>query len=122
MEKVNLGYLIGPRIREERKRLRLTQSQLADGCGVSRVVWGRYERGQAIPGSGVLFAFAKLGAEVGYILTGHRNGDNLQPREAKLLDNYRAADEEGRRAIERAAFAIAEQDLKCAAGKKKAEG
>lgn len=31
------------RLKEERKRLRLTQGDIADICGVSREMWGKYE-------------------------------------------------------------------------------
>lgn len=64
--------LVPARLAEERQRLKLTQAQAAKLCGVSRDVWGKYERGETAPGSQVLFGFWPAGADVSYILTGVR--------------------------------------------------
>lgn len=58
------------RIREERKRLGYTQQQIADICGVHRVQWGRYERGEQGLDGEPLNKFGNVGARVSYILTG----------------------------------------------------
>lgn len=106
---MNFISLSSPRLREERERLKLTQAEIAEKCGVSREIWGKYERGQAAPGGEVLFALAQIGADVMYILTGQRAGGATLPnREAALLDNYRQSDERGRRMIEQLASAAAE--------------
>ncbi|WP_133598678.1 helix-turn-helix domain-containing protein [Tepidicella xavieri] len=60
------------RLSEERKRLGLTQAAAAEICGVSREMWGKYERGAASPGCDVVAKFAAAGADVTYILTGRR--------------------------------------------------
>ncbi|POG12888.1 hypothetical protein BGP82_00010 [Pseudomonas putida] len=81
------------RMQEERKRLKLKQVEAATQCGVSREVWGRYERGVAVPGGEVLYAFANLGADAQYILTGERRSLQRCPEipadEQLLLDSYR---------------------------------
>lgn len=59
-------------MQEERKRLGLSQADAAARCDVSREVWGRYERGTAVPGGEVLFSFAHIGADIQYILTGRQ--------------------------------------------------
>ena len=105
---MNFISLSSPRLKEERERLKLTQAELAERCGVSREIWGKYERGQAAPGGEVLFALAQVGADVQYIITGKRSGDALPNREASLLDNYRQSDDRGRRIIEKTASAVAE--------------
>lgn len=86
--------LFSARLKEERKRLGLSQAEAAAECGVSREVWGRYERAVAVPGGEVLFGFANLGADAQYILIGRRGAqpDNsgLPADEQLLLDSYRA--------------------------------
>lgn len=63
----------GFRIKEERKRLKLIQQDVATRCGVHRVQWGRYERGEQNMSAKVLAKFGELGADTGYILTGKRS-------------------------------------------------
>lgn len=64
--------LIGPRFLAERQRLGLTQQAAARACDVSREVWGRYERGQVVPGLDVAVSFCRAGADPAYLLTGRR--------------------------------------------------
>lgn len=60
------------RIKEERKRLKYTQQEIADLCGVHRVQWGRYERGEQGFDGQPLRTFGEFGADISYILTGTR--------------------------------------------------
>ncbi len=108
---VNPSSLVGYRLREERERLGLKQSEIAELAGVSREMWGRYERG-ALPGCEVLIALASIKSpeklDVLYIITGQRSApvdeaQALPPRERALIDNYRACDDDGKRVIEGAA-------------------
>ncbi|MFJ5239516.1 helix-turn-helix domain-containing protein [Pseudomonas neuropathica] len=66
------------RLKEERKRLKLTQAEAGSLAGVTRESWSRYEGGGVSPGMEVLEAFALAGADVQFILTGtsasSRNG------------------------------------------------
>lgn len=97
---MSFSVLCSPRILEERKRLGLNQDQVADQCGVSRGMWGKYERGLAVPGGEVLWAFAAIGADIQYIVTGERDGPppiTLAMDEQVLLDGYRALDAATRR-------------------------
>jgi transcriptional regulator with XRE-family HTH domain len=71
--KVNFSSLSSSRIKQERTRLGLNQASAADLCGVSREIWGRYERGVSVPGGEVLFAFAQAGADIQFVLTGSAN-------------------------------------------------
>nr|WP_298892208.1 helix-turn-helix transcriptional regulator [uncultured Acinetobacter sp.] len=73
---------VSARIKIERKRLSLTQAEAASLCEVTRVQWGRYERGESEFGGRVLKAFGAVGAEIGYILTGKRT--NLKEMEQPL--------------------------------------
>ncbi len=76
-----------PRIKEERKRLKLTQKQTAEACSTSREQWGRYERAIQGMSTKVLAQFGKLGADTSYILTGTRTSEV----EATMLDKLRTA-------------------------------
>lgn len=60
----------GERLRAQRLELGLTQSAAATNCGVSREMWGKYERGEAKPGSDVLTAMSGAGFDVPFVLTG----------------------------------------------------
>ncbi len=61
------------RIREERKRLGLSQAQAAHLCGVVRETWGKYERGVFELGGAALRAFVDAGADADYVVTGLRS-------------------------------------------------
>lgn len=107
----------GERLREERDRLELTQQEMADAAGVRREMWSKYERGVAVPGGDVFDALARMGIDLMYVLTGMRVSEAqkpietpLSPREQTLLKNYRGADDEGRRAVETTASALAHKD------------
>ncbi|MBL8467350.1 helix-turn-helix domain-containing protein [Methyloversatilis discipulorum] len=79
------------RLHDERKRLGLSQATAADVCEVSRIVWGKYERGQAVPGADVLMKFAAAGADVAFILTGDGEQAGLSRDEIELLALFRSA-------------------------------
>ena len=60
---------IGVRIRDTRKRAKLTQQQLADWCGVSRAAVAQWENGTTNPATErVVKAAAALGVDSGYLL------------------------------------------------------
>lgn len=70
---VENNSLFGNRLKEERKKLSLTQLEVAEKCNITREAWGKYERGQNMPGSEVLLSFSNLGADIAYIFTGVRS-------------------------------------------------
>lgn len=101
----------------------MTQAVLARMADVTRETWNRYESGALTPGSTVLAALARSGADVAYVLTGKSRestphsggpirGDTaasvLTAQERALVDNYRHASEEGRRALEATSSALAQ--------------
>lgn len=110
---------IGERLREERERLGLSQSDFAEIAqkmgvsGATRQSQSNYEKGKQTPAVTYLAAIASSGADVQYILTGIRAmpqaQQTLSPREAALLDNYQHTDDYGKGIIEATAFAAAEQ-------------
>ncbi|WP_448680556.1 helix-turn-helix domain-containing protein [Pseudomonas nicosulfuronedens] len=87
---MTFNSLFQDRMQEERKRLGLTQAEAAARCDVSREVWGRYERGVAVPGGEVLAAFAHLGADAQYILAGQR-GTHASMTHGATVDPERLA-------------------------------
>ena len=86
----NYAAQIGARLEEERKRLQLSQEMVSTLCGVSREMWGKYERGLSVMGSDVLYNFSLSGADVLYILTGLRNEQTAKTtQEISLLRAFR---------------------------------
>ncbi|KAA6195493.1 helix-turn-helix transcriptional regulator [Pseudomonas lactis] len=82
------------RLKEERKRLKLTQAAAGAVAGVTRETWSRYEAGAVAPGMEALEAFALAGADVQYVLTGLRGSLPPSTRERLFLDQFRRSPEE----------------------------
>lgn len=89
---MNFDSLCASRLKLERQRLSLKQNEAAQACGVSREMWGKYERGVAVPGGDVLVAFALAGANVQFILTGMSPSETrLTKDESELVALYQHA-------------------------------
>lgn len=84
---------IGERLKEERKRLKLTQEMLGGTLGVSKRSLIEWEKGDVFPNAEYLARIAAAGADVQYIVTGVRRLDNLSALEQALLTAARAAPE-----------------------------
>lgn len=109
-------YSFGSRLREERERLSLSQTEFAVACGVKQLAQSNYENDKRNPDSAYLAAAAQLGVDVNYLITGVRiatttapYGTVNTPDEAEMLAEYREGSEEARD--------IARYTLKRAAGK-----
>lgn len=112
MEKENY---FSQRLKKERERLGMSQDEAASLVGVSREMWGKYERGAADPAVSKVIDFGKSGADVAYILTGVRSQSiesTLTQREQGVLEHYRQTNDEGQRHIEQAALFAAESAQK----------
>ena len=118
--------LIGKRLKEERNKLGLYQSDIAERCGVSREQWGKYERGENKPSSEKLFSFQKAGIDIDYVMHGvhadiTRPSENLPEytaEEAELLTLFRQLSAADRHVLKRQIqmlLAVAEQEKKAAA-------
>lgn len=84
---------IGDRIREERERLRLSQTAFGEIGGVKANAQGKYESGERFPGADYLAAVADRGVDVLYVVTGERKpttADSIPADEAQLLEHYRS--------------------------------
>lgn len=78
------------RLREERRRIHLTQSGLAAIGGVTRSAQGNYESGARSPDAAYLMRVAAAGVDVLYVLTGRR-APVPGGEEESLLSSYHAA-------------------------------
>lgn len=117
------------RLREERKRLGLSQEALAELGGVKLNAQSNYETGKRAPDADYLTRVAAHGVDVAFLFSGQRMlagrgapaNDERQPaatgetvmrvvtrEEASLLDNYEAADERGRAAARSVLDALAQ--------------
>lgn len=100
----------GSRLREERERLGMSQTEFAAVAGASKHSQINWEKGTAFPNSAALGAWAKIGLDVLYVVTGQRStpvADELPPDETILLSNYRAASSEGKAALKATSAAFA---------------
>lgn len=84
---------IGERLREERKRLKMTQAEFAVAGGIGVSALKLYENSDRDAGSTFLSAIASEGADVQYILTGTRSSLALGADEQVLLDGFRDLDQ-----------------------------
>ncbi len=84
--------VIGDRLKEERQRLGLNQSDFAAFAGVSKNSQLNYEKGERSPDAGYLAAIAEKGVDVLYVVTGKRTptaADAIGEAEADLLEHFR---------------------------------
>ena len=63
---------IGSRLRQERKRLGLSQREIGQLGGVAANAQGKYESGERVPKADYLAALASIGVDILYVLTGRR--------------------------------------------------
>lgn len=79
---------IGDRLKEERSRLGLSQTDLAAVGGVGKTTQINYEKGSGSPDARYLAAAADRGVDILYVVTGVRrpaHADQLGPEGAELL-------------------------------------
>lgn len=85
---------IGKRLKEERERLGLNQTDFAAAGGVGRKSQFNYEENERRADTAYLVAIASIGADVRYIITGEREGPPplaLSADEQELLTLFRSA-------------------------------
>lgn len=111
------------RLKEERKKLGFTQAEAAEKCGISREMWGMYERGEYLPRSETLLSFEKIGININYLMTGEAQKTNISTpkafsiEEQELLDIFRQLEAGDRHALKRQAqmlLLMAEKEKNCA--------
>jgi transcriptional regulator with XRE-family HTH domain len=102
---------LGPRLREERKRLGLSQQEFGAVGGVEANAQGKYENGERIPRSDYLAALGKKGVDVMYVLSGKRtpiSTDTLSEAERAIIMHYRVLSEDDKDAISQLATSLSE--------------
>lgn len=90
---------LSERFKEERIRLGLSQTDIADKTAVSVKTVGRWEKEIALP-SDKLSLLSSAGFDLLYILTGQHQSMVLNQREMDLIESYRSNDEKCRQVIE----------------------
>lgn len=99
---------VGERVRQVRGEM--TQAAFAELLGIDRKTVVRYESGERLPDAEFLIKLNVLyKVQPLWLLTGLGSdvaGEKLTPREARLLAAYRAADDQGKAALEAMAAAL----------------
>lgn len=90
-DKGAIFYMIGERIRAERERLGFTQPVFAEVAGTKKRTLIDWEKGVSSPTATQLAALSEIGADILYIVTGHRTGSSLSDDENELLSLFRSA-------------------------------
>ena len=101
---------IGERLKEERSRLGLSQTDFGALASVGKTTQINYEKGNGSPDAKYLAAVAEQGVDVLYVVTGSRvptATNALTPDEDTLLANYRQLDEKARTTLQDVAQAMA---------------
>ncbi|NHC06887.1 hypothetical protein DFR40_1819 [Azonexus fungiphilus] len=90
---------LGERLKEERKRLALSQEEFAERAGVKRLAQLQYEKEIREPRTSYLAALGAMGVSLGYVLFGKEPSDRTLAPEATrriekkifdLIDEYAA--------------------------------
>ncbi|TDJ76977.1 XRE family transcriptional regulator [Pseudomonas putida] len=101
---------IGARLQAERKRLDLTQDQMAALVGVSKRTLASYEAGTREAGALLLNLAVGAGVDVLFVLTGvpsPQAADSLSTGEAQLVERYRRMSHEAQGTINSVSEALA---------------
>ena len=94
------------KLKSERKKLGLTQMQVAEICGITVRMWGNYERALNVPSVEIIFLLKDAGFDVGYLFSveaatstlkqPENERDKLAQDEQELLANYRQTTDSGK--------------------------
>ncbi|EKS2238818.1 helix-turn-helix transcriptional regulator [Salmonella enterica] len=109
-------FTLGSRLRDERKRLGMNQTEFVELIGVSRGSQVSYEADKKIPGGSYLASIEKVGIDVLYVLTGKRTPKpegltTENPEEKALLENYRAMDKAAQLNMQAVSSAFAQANM-----------
>lgn len=100
---------IGDRLKEERERLGLSQTDFAALAGASKNSQYNYEKGERSPDANYLAAAAAQGVDVMYVVTGNRRPQeaaSLTQEAAELVKIYERIDLADRAILLRTAVAF----------------
>lgn len=82
----------GLRLKQERRRLGLTQAQFAETCQVRKGTQLNYELDLRAPDSTYLSHAATMGVDISFLITGIHGNTLLGETEHNLLNHFRALD------------------------------
>lgn len=95
---------VGERLREERERLGLNQTEFGTLLGVSRGTQKNYELGANSLDLRYVSALVENKVDAGYVLTGNRSlaaGEGLDPSETELIHQYRCLPKDDQKTVRR---------------------
>ncbi|MBZ2436261.1 transcriptional regulator [Xanthomonas perforans] len=98
---------LGARLKAERKRLRLTQIEMAEACGISRWAQLYFEKDINVPGGAYLLAAYAAGVDVMYVLLGQPS--KIEPAALRLLTAFDRAPASTRESV-LSLLGVAQQD------------
>lgn len=101
---------VGERLREERERLSLSQTDFGALGSVSRGTQKAYEQESNSPDLRYLAALEKAGVDVQYVLSGVKtcvSEEGLSAVESKILESYRSLSEGDQASVVRLTGALA---------------
>lgn len=104
---------VGERLREERKKLGLTQQEFATLGGIATNAQAHYEAGERQPKAGYLIGIAASGVDILYVLLGTRTPTpeaSLTPEEARIVQQYRSLPQKDRSALGQLSTSLADCD------------
>lgn len=102
---------LGDRLREERDRLGLNQTDFGLQVGVSRGTQKAYELGTGAPDVRYLVALEGMGVDVQYVLMGRRfsqESGGIDEVEQALIERYRSLNLDDKQSVYRIVSAMAE--------------
>lgn len=102
---------IGERLKEERERIGLSQTEFAAKAGASKNSQYNYEKGERSPDAAYLAAADEMGVDVLYVVTGQRTpkpSSSLNSDESDLIEHYRQLPEGDRQHTHKMVNALAE--------------
>ena len=110
-KKMLIADQVGERLREERERLGLNQTEFGTLLGVSRGTQKNYELGANSLDLRYVAALEECGVDAAFVLTGRRStplGQMFTPEEEKLIKQYRSIAPGDQEAIRRFLKAMAD--------------
>ncbi|MFC0708847.1 helix-turn-helix domain-containing protein [Azorhizophilus paspali] len=102
---------IGDRLKEERLRLGMNQTEFAAITGVTKNSQFNYEKGERSPDAAYLAAASAAGVDVLYVLTGNRvpmAAETLSEKESTMVEKYRSLGQADQASLDRLVDALAE--------------
>ena len=106
---------VGDRLREERERLGLNQTEFGGLLGVSRGTQKNYELGANSLDLRYVAALEEKGVDAGYVLTGRRStplGQVFTAAEEELINQYRCIPADDQKTVRRFLKAMADDASK----------